>query len=59
MIEFYSLRCVHSLIVGVGFTPPLWSFATIVDSKNKWTLSPLGFDPDLSGSVGAVSNRTE
>ena len=49
MIEFYSRRCVHSLIVGVGFTPPLRSFATIVDSKNKWTLSPLGFDPDLSG----------
>ena len=22
------------------------------------TLSPLGFDPDLSGPVGAVSNRT-
>ena len=31
---------------------------TIVNSKNKETLSLLGFDPDLSGPVGAVSNRT-
>ncbi len=30
----------------------------MVSSKNKNTLSPLGFDPDLSGPVGAVSNRT-
>ena len=30
----------------------------IVNSKNKKTLAPLGFDPDLSGLVGAVSNRT-
>ena len=29
-----------------------------MNSKNKKTLSPLGFDPDLSGPVGAVSNRT-
>ena len=31
----------------------------MVNSKNKETLSPLGFDPDLSGPVGAVSNRTD
>ncbi|MCE2395047.1 hypothetical protein J4G02_10720 [Candidatus Poribacteria bacterium] len=30
----------------------------MVNSKNKKTLAPLGFDPDLSGPVGAVSNRT-
>ena len=24
-----------------------------MNPKNKWTLSPLGFDPDLSGPVGA------
>ena len=29
----------------------------IVNSKNKWTLSPLGFDPDLSGPVGAGLSR--
>ncbi len=27
----------------------------MVNSKNKKTLAPLGFDPDLSGPVGAVS----
>ena len=31
----------------------------MVNSKNKETLAPLGFDPDLSGPVGAVGNRTE
>ena len=31
----------------------------IVNSKNKWTLSPLGFDPDLSGPVGAGLSRSE
>ena len=30
----------------------------MVNSKNKQTLSPLDFDLDLSGPVGAVSNRT-
>ncbi len=30
----------------------------IVNSKNKEAFSPLGFDPDLSGPVGTVSNRT-
>ena len=29
-----------------------------MNSKNKETLSLLGFDPDLSGSVGAVGNPT-
>ena len=28
MIEFYNLRYVHSLIVGMGFTRPLRSFVT-------------------------------
>ena len=32
--------------------------AFIVNLKNKETLSPLGFDPDLSGLVGAVFKRT-
>ena len=30
----------------------------MVNSKNTETLSPLGFDPDLSGPVGVVCNRT-
>ena len=30
----------------------------MVNSKNKETLSLLGSDPDLSGPVGAVCNRT-
>ena len=30
----------------------------MVNSKNKQTLSHLGFDPDLSGPVAAVENRT-
>ena len=31
----------------------------MVNAKNKWTLSPLGFDPDLSGPVGEVSNLAD
>ena len=37
---------------------PNYGTETIVNSKNKRTLSLLGFDPDLSGPVGAVFNRT-
>ena len=50
----------QSAIPGLGTDHPPKSVKkrkTIVNLKNKWTLSPLGFDPDLSGPVGAVSNR--
>ena len=42
----------------IKFIGSLVHWFIIVNSKNKWTLSPLGFDPDLSGPVGAVCNRT-